>query len=95
MVAVLWYHGTDDMHPDSWMIHVAAAEQYRKRWMTLRIIGECLGLPFAQGASRLYAHITSDGVAKMWAKLGFTLVDHESEGPVAYKERDEWEIPPE
>lgn len=90
---MVWYHETDDMHPESWMIHVAAAETYRGRWITLRVIGECLNLPFDQGASRLYAHITSEMVGRIWKKLGFHITEHPDEGLVAYKERDEWVNP--
>lgn len=92
LVAVVWYHETDDLYPRSWMIHVAAAEAHRKRWLSLRIIGECLSLPFEHGASRLYAHVTSDYVARIWAKLGFHLENHQDEGPMMYKDAEEWDL---
>lgn len=92
VVAVVWYHETEDMYPGSWMIHVAAAEQYRKRWLSLRIIGECLSLPFEKGATRIYAHVTSDYVARIWAKLGFHLENTADEGPCMYKDAEEWDL---
>jgi RimJ/RimL family protein N-acetyltransferase len=89
-VAVVWFHSADDLLPGALMIHVCAAERYRGRWLSLRVIAEILGGVFDAGATRLYAHVTSEFVGRIWQRLGFKFEKHETEGLLAYKDQEEW-----
>lgn len=89
-VAVAWFHDASALLPGALMVHGAAAEKYRGRWVSLRTMGEILGSAFDTGATRLYAHCPSEFIANFWQRLGFHLEYHETEGLLAYKDRDEW-----
>jgi GNAT superfamily N-acetyltransferase len=90
-VAVAWFHDVSNLMPGAVMVHGAAAENYRGRWVSFRTMGEILGQAFDDGAVRLYAHCPSEFIANFWKRLGFHLEHHETEGLLAYKDRDEWQ----
>jgi RimJ/RimL family protein N-acetyltransferase len=92
IAAVVWFHDANDLTDGSIMIHVAASERYRGRWLSIRVIGETLGNAFdVTGTCRIYAHVTSAFVGDIWRRVGFKFLKHEGEGLLAYKDREEWQ----
>lgn len=86
IAAVAWHHPVPQLHPGGWMFHAVAAEKYRRRWLSRRVLREIFYPPEVYGATRLYAQVTTPEVRAIWARLGFELIDDPDHGELAYKD---------
>jgi hypothetical protein len=86
LAAVVWYHEVPHLHDGAWMFHAAVAKQYRRRWLSKRVLREIFWPPEHLGATRLYAAVTTPEIRSIWLRLGYTIINDPENGELAYKD---------